>query len=166
MEGFLPLLHPGPQSFFSAGQPAPTMAFRGTFDHTLDAKNRLTVPSKFRAALSDGVVIAKGIEGCAQIWLPAAHEEYVETALANINPMTEQARKLERFFGAGSFETELDAAGRIMIPAKIMEHAKLRKDVVVIGSRRCLELWDRETWSAIDDELSVEVHSLSEALGA
>ena len=51
--------------FFSAGQPAPTMAFRGTFDHTLDAKNRLTVPSKFRATLSDGVVIAKGIEGCA-----------------------------------------------------------------------------------------------------
>ena len=141
------------------------MAFRGTFDHTLDAKNRLTVPSKFRATLSDGVVIAKGIEGCAQIWLPSAYEAYVEGALANINPMTEQARKLERFFGAGSFETELDAAGRIMIPAKIMEHAELRKDVVVIGSRRCLELWDRETWSAMDDALSSEVHDLTEALG-
>ena len=141
------------------------MAFRGTFDHTLDAKNRLTVPSKFRAALSDGVVIAKGIEGCAQIWLPAEFEAYVETALANINPMTEQARKLERFFGAGSFETELDAAGRIMIPAKIMEHAGLSKDVVVIGSRRCLELWDRDTWTTMDEALSVEVPALTEALG-
>jgi MraZ protein len=141
------------------------MAFRGTFDHTLDAKNRLTVPSTFRAKLADGVVIAKGIEGCAQIWQPERYEAFVEGALANINPMTEQARKLERFFGAGSFETELDSAGRIMIPAKIMQHAGLRKDVVVIGARRCLELWDRDAWSPIDDELSVEVHALTEALG-
>ena len=141
------------------------MAFRGTFDYTLDAKNRLTVPSKFRAALSDGVVIAKGIEGCAQIWIPADYEAYVDGALAQLNPMTEQARKLERFFGAGSFETDLDAAGRIMVPGPIMDHARLRKDVVVIGSRRCLELWDRESWTAIDAELSADVHALTEALG-
>jgi MraZ protein len=141
------------------------MVFRGTFDHTLDAKNRLTVPSKFRAMLSDGVVIARGIEGCAQIWQPARYEAFVEGALANVNPMTEQARKITRFFGAGSFETDLDAAGRIMVPAKIMQHAKLGKDVVVIGSGHCLEIWDRDTWSAIDDELSVEVHALTEALG-
>ena len=44
------------------------MAFRGTFDYSLDAKNRLTVPSKFRAVLSDGVVLAKGVEQCVQIW--------------------------------------------------------------------------------------------------
>ena len=141
------------------------MAFRGTFDHTLDAKNRLTVPSKFRAALSDGVVIAKGIEGCAQIWIPADYEAYVDGALAQLNPMTEQARKLERFFGASAFETELDAAGRIMVPAKVMEHAGLRKDVVVTGVRRCLELWDRETWSSVDAELSADVPALAEALG-
>ena len=142
------------------------MAFRGTFDHTLDAKNRLTVPSKFRAALSDGLVLAKGIDaGCAQVWIPAEYEAYVEGALAGINPMTEQARKLERFFGAGSFETELDAAGRIMVPGPILDHAKLRKDVVVIRARRCLELWDRESWAAIDAELSADVHALTEALG-
>ena len=142
------------------------MAFRGTFDPTLDAKNRLTVPSKFRAALSDGLVLAKGIDaGCAQVWIPSEYEAYVEDALAGINPMTEQARKLERFFGAGSFETELDAAGRIMIPGPILEHARLSKDVVVIGSRRCLELWDRESWAAVDAELSADVHALTEALG-
>ena len=81
--------------------------------------------------------------------------------------MTEQARKLERFFGADSFETELDAAGRIMVPAKILEHARLRKDVVVIGARRCLELWDRERLERDRRRAArVEVHALTEALGA
>ena len=97
-----------------------------------------------------------------QQWTTAAT---VDGALAQLNPMTEQARKLERFFGASAFETELDAAGRIMVPAKVMEHAGLRKDVVVTGVRRCLELWDRETWSSVDAELSADVPALAEALG-
>ena len=141
------------------------MAFRGTFDHTLDAKNRLTVPSKFRATLSDGVVIAKGVEHCAAIWIPAEYEAYVDGALGELNPMTAQARQLERFFSANAFETELDAAGRIMIPPPVMEWAGLRKDVVVTGVRRWLELWDRETWTGVSEQLSAEVPTLTEALG-
>ena len=53
------------------------MAFRGTFDHTLDAKNRLTIPAKFRASLAEGVVLSKGIERCVQVWTPRAYDAYV-----------------------------------------------------------------------------------------
>ena len=141
------------------------MAFRGTFDHTLDAKNRLTVPSKFRGQLSDGVVLAQSVERCLTIWLPAAYEAYVDRALDQVNPMTAQYRDLERFFGANAFETELDAAGRIMIPAPVMEWAGLRKDVVVTGVRTCLELWDRDAWSGLNTELATNVPALTEALG-
>src|SRR4051794_41915839 len=88
------------------------MAFRGTFDHTLDAKNRLTIPAKFRASLAEGVVLAKGIERCVQVWTPRAYDSYVQTALAGLNPLSEPARKLGRFFAANSLDTELDAAGR------------------------------------------------------
>jgi MraZ protein len=62
------------------------MAFRGTFDYSLDAKNRLTVPAKFRASLSEGVVLAKGIEHCVQVWTPKAFEAYTESALAGMSP--------------------------------------------------------------------------------
>ena len=68
------------------------MAFRGTFDHTLDAKNRLTIPAKFRASLAGGVVLAKGIERCVQVWTPKAYDAYVTAALAGLNPLSEPAR--------------------------------------------------------------------------
>jgi len=141
------------------------MAFRGTFDHTLDAKNRLTVPSKFRSQLSGGVVLAQSVEACLTIWIPAAYEEYVDRALGEVNPMTARYRDLERFFNANAFETELDAAGRIMIPPPLMEWAGLRKDVVVTGTRKWLEIWDRESWATTNAALATNVRDLTEALG-
>ena len=141
------------------------MAFRGTFDHTLDAKNRLTVPSKFRSQLSDGVVLAQSVERCLTIWLPAAYEAYVDRALDQVNPMTAQYRDLERYFNANAFETELDAAGRIMIPPPLMEWAGLSKDVVVTGTRKWLEIWDREAWASTNATLATNVRDLTEALG-
>ena len=68
------------------------MAFRGTFDYSLDAKNRLTIPAKFRASLSEGVVLAKGIERCVQVWTPHGFEAYTGSALQDIHPLSDQAR--------------------------------------------------------------------------
>ena len=83
------------------------MAFRGTFDHTLDAKSRLTVPAKFRVSLAEGVVLAKGIERCVQVWTPKAYDAYVDAALEGMNPLSEPARKLNRFFAANSMDTAI-----------------------------------------------------------
>ena len=141
------------------------MAFRGTFDHTLDAKNRLTVPAKFRASLSDGVVLSKGIERCVQVWTPKAYDAYVQTALQGMNPLSEPARKLNRFFAANSLDTELDAAGRIGLPAFLLDHAGLSKDVVVTGSGDALEIWDRMTWATYNDALASDVDEITASLG-
>src|ERR671938_1051009 len=122
------------------------MAFRGTFDHTLDTKNRLTIPAKFRASLAEGVVLAKGIERCVQVWTPRAFDAYVSTALQGMNPLSEPARKLNRFFAANSLDTELDSAGRVMVPGFLLEHGGLAKDVVVTGAGDCLEVWERAAW--------------------
>src|SRR3954466_16020917 len=110
------------------------MAFRGTFDHTLDAKNRLTIPAKFRAALSEGVVLSKGIERCVQVWTPRAFDAYVSAALDGMSPLSEPARKLNLFFPANAIATEPDPAGRVMVPGFLLEHAALAKDVVVTGA--------------------------------
>ena len=101
------------------------MAFRGTFDYSLDAKNRLTVPAKFRASLSEGVVLAKGIERCVQVWTPSGFEAYTGSALQGVHPLSDQARKLNRFFSANSLDTELDSAGRVMVPAFLLERPGL-----------------------------------------
>lgn len=141
------------------------MAFRGTFDHTLDAKNRLTVPSKFRASLSDGVVVAKGVERCVAVWTPGAYDAFVAAALDGLNPLSPQARDLQRYFSANAVETELDAAGRIMVPGFLLEHGGLGKEVVVTGAGPCLEIWDRASWAAENERLAGEVIDITASLG-
>lgn len=141
------------------------MAFRGTYDHTLDAKNRLTVPAKFRAALSERVVIAKGVEDCVAVWTPAAYDAFVTASLEGLHPLSPQARNLQRYFSANAVETELDAAGRIMIPGFLLEHASLGKDVVVTGAGPCLELWDRDRWGHENAKLAADVADITATLG-
>jgi MraZ protein len=125
------------------------VAFRGTFDHTLDAKNRLTVPARYRATLSEGVVLAMPVDlkPCIGVWRPADYETYTQRALAELPPLSSRLSELERFFYGSSQDAELDAAGRIMVPAFLSEHATLGKEVVVVGAGDRLELWDRRNWS-------------------
>jgi MraZ protein len=141
-------------------------SFRGTFDYTLDAKNRLTVPARFRAALADGVVMAKSTEPCVQLWVPNDYEAYTSSVLASLNPASPDARKLRRFFAANSHDTELDSAGRVMFPPFLLEHASLRREVVVTGADHCLEVWDRAAWRAYNDALATEADEITSRLTA
>lgn len=139
------------------------MAFRGTFDYTLDAKNRLTVPAKFRASLSEGVVLAKGTERCVALWTPKDFDAYVQAALADMHPLSPQADKINRFFQANSLDTELDAAGRVMVPGFLLEHAGLTKEVVVTGVGNRLEVWGRAQWA--DYNASLDIGDLTAPFG-
>jgi transcriptional regulator MraZ len=123
--------------------------FRGTFDHTLDAKNRLTVPARYRAALAEGVVLAMPVdlEPCVGVWRPAEYEAYSQRALDGLPALSPRLNELARFFYGSSHDTELDAAGRIMIPGFLSEHAGLRKEVVVVGAGDRLELWSKDSWN-------------------
>ena len=123
--------------------------FRGTFDHTLDAKNRLTMPAKYRAALAAGVILAVPVDlkPCVGVWRPEEYEQYTTRALAELPPLSPRLSELERFFYGNSAEAELDAAGRIMVSASLGNHAGLDRDVVIVGVGKRLELWDRTRWA-------------------
>ncbi len=146
MEGLLPLLHLG--SVNNLEPPFPVVPFRGTFDHTLDAKNRLTVPARYRAALAEGVVMAMPVDlkPCVGVWRPEEYERYSRRALAELPPLSPRLTELERFFYGSSQDAELDAAGRIMVPGFLGEHAGLAKDVVIVGVGDRLELWEKSRW--------------------
>ena len=141
------------------------MVFRGTFDYSLDAKNRLTVPARFRAALAEGVVLAKGLERCVALWTPRAYDDYTQASLAGFHPLSKEAQKLKRFFAANSLDTELDAAGRVMVPAFLLEHAGLSKEVVVTGAGDALEIWDRAIWSDYNAALASDIDDITGSLG-
>jgi MraZ protein len=140
------------------------LAFRGHYDYTLDAKNRLTIPAKFRAVLSNGVVLAKSLEPCVSIWTSASWDQFTERAIGSRDPFSPEARQLQRYFHAGSFDSQLDSAGRIMLPPPLIQHAGLRKEVVVVGNYNAIEVWNRETWRAYERELDATASETAERL--
>jgi MraZ protein len=147
------------------------VTFRGTFEHALDAKHRLTLPAKFRAALAGGVVLAASHEvrtdapRTVSIWTPAEYEAFTAATLAELNPLSPTARELKRFFFNASFDTELDSANRVMIPAHLMQYAGLDKEVVVAGSGECLEVWDRARYAQNFEDVMTRIPDLAASLG-
>ncbi len=141
------------------------MAFRGHFDHSLDAKNRLNVPAKFRAAFSSGVVLAKGLEPCVAVWAPDTFERWTESFLSNLNPVSPERRKLTRYFAGSSFDAELDSAGRVTLNQALIEHAGIQKEIVIVGNLDHIEIWDRDRWSDDQQALNAEVAGIAESLG-
>jgi MraZ protein len=147
------------------------LIFRGTFEHALDAKHRLTVPAKFRAALAGGAVLAashevsEGDPRCVSIWTAEAYEAYTAQTLAGLNPSSPKARELKRFFFNDSFDAELDSANRLMIPTTLMRYAGLDKEVIVTGSGECIEVWDRESYERYREQVLTRIPDITASLG-
>ena len=148
--------------FFRTSSPLP---FHGTFEHSLDAKNRLTIPATFRGELSGRVIVAKGVEPCVAVYAPPAYDAFTRTQLGARNPASADFRRVQRFYAANAFPAELDSAGRIVLPTALMEHARLERDVVVIGADDRVEIWDRGQWAAYNADLTSAMENLSESLG-
>ena len=141
------------------------MAFRGHFDYSLDAKNRLSIPPRFRAAFADGVVLSKWLEPCVAIWTPREFEGFTESFLPDLNPLSRERRRLASYFAHHSFDVELDSAGRVTLPPALIEHAGLGKEVVVAGNLDHLEVWDRGRWRGGQPDLDAEIVDIAESLG-
>jgi MraZ protein len=146
------------------------LTFRGTFEHSLDAKHRLTIPAKFRAALAEGVVLAPyaelpGAPRTLGIWTPERFDEFMSEFVGGRSPADAEVRKLKRFYFNNSADAELDNAHRVMIPTHLMEYASLDKEVTVTGSGECLEIWDRALHKANLEELLDEIPDLTASLG-
>ena len=138
----------------------------GAHDHTIDDKNRLTLPAKFRQAFADGVVVTRGLDGCLYAYRRPDWARLVESRLAEVDPLRAEGRRLERFFYSGATETELDKQGRVMIPRELIDHAKLGREVVVAGVNDRLEIWDRAAWRKELAEVEGSAEDVAERLAA
>ena len=136
----------------------------GAFDHTLDDKNRLTLPAKFRQAFAEGVVVTRGLDGCLYAFRRADWARLVESRLSSLDSLRPEGRRLQRHFFSGATESELDKQGRVMIPPSLIDHAKLGKDVVVAGVNDRLEIWDRAAWRKELAEVEGSAEDVAERL--
>lgn len=135
----------------------------GEYNHTLDQKGRLVLPSKFRADLADGCVITKGQERCLYVF--PLEQWSVEEARVRSLPRTDQrARRFARSFFASADSQEQDKQGRVQVNSKLREFAGLEKDVTIVGVSDRLEIWDTETWERLQTEADEYYAGIEEAL--
>lgn len=136
----------------------------GTYEHTLDSKSRLSVPTRFRSSLSGPLVLAQDFERCLTIWPQEAYDAETDGMLSTLARGGSRSRKLLRFRMANAFHGELDGSGRVGIPARLAEWAGLQREVAVIGAGDHLEVWDREAWAQYNEGLADEAMTIAEGL--
>lgn len=138
--------------------------FMGEYNHTVDAKGRLIVPSKFREQLGDEFVVTKGLDGCLFVY-ENTEWKILEEKLKSLPLTNANARKITRFFLAGASLCEVDKQGRILLPAVLREFAGIEKDAVMVGVGNRIEIWSRESWAAANvyddvDEIAESMEGL------
>ena len=138
----------------------------GTYEHTIDDKNRLTLPAKFRESFAAGVVVTRGFDRCLQAYRGEDWVRLVESRLAALDPLRPETRKLQRFLFSGASEADLDKQGRVMIPPQLLQHAQLGREVVIAGMRDHLEIWDLEAWRAELADVEGSAEDVAERLAA
>lgn len=131
----------------------------GEYAQRLDEKNRVTIPARLRDAFADGVFVTRGLDRCVALYARDGWEDFVASQTARLDPFTREGRQMERFLFGGAVEAELDRQGRVAVPAPLLQHAALQREIVVAGVRDRLEIWDREAWerALVDLEGSAEV---------
>ncbi len=139
--------------------------FMSEYNHTVDAKGRLIMPSKFRDALGEEFVVSKGMDGCLFVY---ANDDWnaFEQKLTSLPLINKEARQFARFFLAGAAQVELDKQGRILLPAGLREFAGLDKEVVLVGVGSRIEIWSKDKWDAINEDDNMDaITSAMESLG-
>lgn len=121
--------------------------FIGEYSHNLDEKGRLAVPKKFRADLSQGAVVTRGLDSCLFLYTKSEWAKLAEK-LAQLPFSQSNTRAFARLMLAGAMDVEVDAQGRIILPPYLRTYAGLQKSVVVAGLYTRLEIWDEAKWKS------------------
>lgn len=120
--------------------------FIGEYHHSIDEKNRLIIPAKFREELGDKFIITKGIENCLFVYSLESWQKIVNK-LETLPFTKKDARQFVRFFLSAASEVEFDKQGRVNIAQPLVSYANLEKECVTIGTGDRLEIWSKNAWS-------------------
>lgn len=137
--------------------------FIGEYQHTIDNKGRVIMPSKFREDLGSNFIMTKGLDNCLFVY-PIEEWQVLEEKLRSLPLTNRDARAFVRFFFAGATECILDKQGRVLIPGNLREHAKLIKDAVIIGVAARIEIWSKEEWAAYNEDDSLSYDNIAEKM--
>ncbi len=138
--------------------------FLGEYQHNIDPKGRLIIPSKFRELLGEHFVLTKGLDGCLFVYpMEGWHE--LEDKLKSLPLTQKDARAFARIFFSGASEGELDKQGRVLLPPNLRTYAHITKETMIIGVGTRFEIWDLDTWQQYNQESDKSFEQLAELMG-
>jgi len=142
--------------------------FRGSFEHSVDSKGRVSVPSKFRDIIADRydgrLVMAMDFDRCLTVY-PLEEWEKLEEKIKTLPMMQKEVKDFMRFFFSSATECELDKQGRILIPPIHRERAGITKNVMLVGIINKIEIWDADAWEARNSQNGDKISEALAALG-
>lgn len=137
--------------------------FIGTYYHSVDSRNRISVPRKFREQLGRRVVVTRGLDGCLFLY---AKETWARMeAVLTQTPLTRQdARSFTRLMLSGAVVVEIDKIGRILVPGYLKEYAKLKNEAAILGVGERIEIWNKDQWETSEKKLEQDSEAIAERL--
>lgn len=137
--------------------------FYGEYQHSVDSKGRVIIPSKIRDGLGEKFIVTKGLENCLFAY---SSEEWanLEAKIKSLPFTDKDVRAFTRFFFAGASECEVDKQGRILIPQNLREYAGIEKDVYILGVSNRVEVWDKTKWEEYNNDENMSTDKIAEKM--
>lgn len=136
----------------------------GEYTHNIDAKKRLSLPSKWRKELGKNLVITRGLDNCLFLY-PLSEWHKITEKIGKLPLGQSDTRGFNRFFLSGAVEVEVDSVGRILIPDFLKDFGGLASKVVLAGIHDRIELWDELRWQSYKKKIEEQADALAEKLG-
>jgi len=137
--------------------------FIGEYQHTVDKKGRMAVPSKFRTQLKKGAIVTRGLDNCLFVY-PKEEWQKLADKLVGLPISQAKSRAFSRLMLAGAHEADIDSQGRINIPDHLRSYAKIKQKAVVAGLYNRIEIWDEALWGQYRDKAESESQEIAESL--
>lgn len=137
--------------------------FMGTYNNSIDGKNRMIVPVKHREGLGSRCILTKGLDRCLYIYTLSDWEKQMDK-ISNMPESDPKVRAFIRHFCANAVECEFDKQGRIVIPAELKAYGEFSKELVTMGAMKKIEIWAKEVWDADEDGQKMDTEAFSDAL--
>ncbi|MDD2372924.1 MAG: division/cell wall cluster transcriptional repressor MraZ [Syntrophomonadaceae bacterium] len=137
--------------------------FLGEYQHSLDSKGRITVPSRLREQLGEKFVATKGLDNCIFLY-PMEEWRTIEEKLKSLPFTRADVRSFARFFFSGASEMEIDRQGRTLMPINLREYASIDKDLIIIGVGSRIEIWSAANWGKYTLEAESSYEEIAESM--
>lgn len=137
--------------------------FLGEYQHSLDPKGRITIPSRFREGLGERFIATKGLDNCIFIY-PLEEWKNIEAKLHSLPFTRGDVRSFVRFFFSGAAELEIDKQGRILLPPNLRTYADVQRDVIIIGVGSRVEIWSGDKWAQYNEIAGSNYEEIAESL--